>query len=203
MAEIAVELSVAESTASLWVRKVKMDTKAFQRLQQRSVEGHKIRNANYARKKKDAWEFDSKRAKQDILEVFDVSVLAHWRLLAAQLYWCEGDKFSDSMVRFTNSDPLMIAIFLKALRVGFNIDDEKLRAIVHLHEYHDTERQRAYWSKITGIPEKHFYKDYIKPHTGKRKREGYPGCISVRYGDIAVARRLNALYHTFAKDIGA
>lgn len=121
-----------------------------------------------------------------------------WRLCAALIYWCEGAKRNLSNVQFTNSDPKLVSLFLYALRLGFNLDEKRLSALVHLHEYHNEERQLALWSKVTRIPLVQFTKTYWKPHTKIRQRENYPGCINVRYGDASVARRLNAIYTIFA-----
>ena len=108
------------------------------------------------------------------------------------LYWCEGEKHSPAM-RFTNSDPQMLNFFLKLFRSAFKIDESKLRVCLHLHEYHDQRQQKIFWSKITGIPEVQFSKIYLKPNTGLSKKEGYPGCVSLRYFDHKIALELEAL----------
>ena len=69
---------------------------------------------------------------------------------------------------------------------------------MHLHEYHKEEKQRKFWSKITGIPEGQFTKTYWRPHTQKRERENYQGCIRVSYYDAHIACRLHAWYNVFA-----
>lgn len=57
------------------------------------------------------------------------------KLLCAVLFWAEGSK--NGTIKFTNSDPKMISVFLKLFRATFEIDEKKLRAIVHIHEYHN------------------------------------------------------------------
>jgi hypothetical protein len=101
-----------------------------------------------------------------------------------------------------NSDPALIASFLYAFRNSFKLDETRFSARIHLHEYHNEKRQIRFWSKVTGIPLCQFRKSYQKPHTKLRKREGYPGCISVRYGDAALARTLDAVYHAFGEKYG-
>ena len=82
------------------------------------------------------------------------------------------------------------------------LDEKKLRICLHLHEYHSEVRQKQFWSQVTAIPLNQFFKVYKKPHTGKRKKENYPGCVSVRYYDVDVAFALNALWRLFGQSHG-
>ncbi len=118
------------------------------------------------------------------------------KLCASLIFWCEGSKGQTS-VRFTNSDPTLIKLFLNLLRKGFMIDETKLRALIHLHEYHNELQQKAFWSDVTKIPLSQFSRSYLKPHTGKNKRANYPGCLAVYYYDSKVAKELSAIYNAF------
>ena len=88
-----------------------------------------------------------------------------------------------------------------AIRRGFALQEKKFRAIVHLHGYHDDQQQKIFWSKIAGIPLSQFSKSYQKQNTGKRKRENYQGCLSIRYNDATLARMLDALYHAIGNTV--
>ncbi|MFH2063164.1 MAG: hypothetical protein ABIJ46_03355 [bacterium] len=138
-------------------------------------------------------EIDSKNGKMSV---------GDWRMLAAVLYWCEGEKGLSSTLTFANSDPAMVSLFLKSLKNGFDVDLGKFRALVHVHEYHDLDEVRAFWSDITGLSENQFHREYVKPHSGTRKRKDYMGCISIRYSDPVVARKVRSLYHALAKKHG-
>jgi hypothetical protein len=118
------------------------------------------------------------------------------KILCAVLYWAEGAKFTDSRLEFTNSSPKLIKTYLRLLRKGFDIKEEKLRANIHLHEYHDDDKQKKYWSKITNIPLSQFNKSYLKPHTKKRIRKNYPGCVRISYYSADTARRIKAIYES-------
>lgn len=74
---------------------------------------------------------------------------------------------------------------------------------MHLHEYHNEDERLAYWSQITEISQKQFYKTYHKPNTGKSVRKDYPGCIAVKYYDVDILRKLNGIYEVFPESIGA
>ncbi len=118
------------------------------------------------------------------------------KLCCSLIYWCEGGKNLTS-VRFTNSNPTLIKLFLALLRQGFEIKEKKFRGLIHLHEYHNETKQKLFWSTITGIPIKQFSKSFLKPHTGNNTRVNYPGCLAIYYFDAKVAKEVAAIYNTF------
>ncbi len=192
--QLAKEFGVAKSSVSLWVRDVTLSEKDKRLLilhtregLARSHEARTIQKAVWLSKKQD----ESNRIVETVFLNHERDV---WKITAALLFWCEGGKGLNSGIQFMNSDPNMIATFLHALRSGFEIDETKLRALIHLHTYHDRVRQTKFWIQITGIPIERFQGPYIKPNTKKRTREGYPGCISIRYYDKRLAQTLKTLY---------
>jgi hypothetical protein len=114
------------------------------------------------------------------------------RLLCAMIYWCEGAK-RDTSIKFTNSDPALVSLFVGLLREIFELDESKFRVIVHIHEYHLDDEQKKFWSNVTKIPLTQFFRSYQKPHTGISKKENYQGCICVNYFDSNVSRHLLSL----------
>lgn len=131
---------------------------------------------------------------QDTLQNLPMTSRDMAKTICAILFWAEGNK-NFSHIRFTNSDPIMVVTFLKYFRHAYDIDEAKLRACIHLHEYHDTIKTHAYWSEITGIPLRKFRKAYLKPHTGIRKKAHYEGCITIYYFNSSIAHELEALYN--------
>lgn len=196
--DISTALSISKSSVSLWVRDVELPKAIRLKMRQHEIAGRTRGLSAIAARRDLANQVIAKSADEvwSSLALFDKKDF--WKVCAALLFWCEGAKRLSNMA-FTNSDPEMIALYLKALRKGFEIDEKKLSVQLHLHEYHDIEKQIAYWSRIMDIPVNQFNKPYIKPHTGKRKREGYPGCVSLRYGEARLARKLSAIYHAFVK----
>jgi hypothetical protein len=115
------------------------------------------------------------------------------KVLCAMIYHCEGSKSVSKGVNFVNSDPGLIAYFLCLFRSSFDLDEKKFRVCVHLHSYHKKDKQLKFWSKTSNIPLSQFIKPYQKAHSGLYKKEGYQGCIAVRYGDVGIARELKAI----------
>lgn len=196
--EISTILGVAKSSVSLWVRNVRLSSTARKIIEAKFTNGRlrakqaiEQRTANRLRS---AEEFA-----RETLKSFPKNKMTY-RVCCALLYSCEGTRsLNDKDFRFTNSDPRLMSAFLTLLRASFTIDESKFRACVHLHDYHDEKTQLQFWSKTTSIPLSQFIKSYKKSHTGKQRREGYPGCIQVSYNDVSLARQIQAVAREFFK----
>ncbi len=194
---IARTLNIAKSTTSLWVSPIALPKEIRNRLTDNSETGA-ARGRQIMKARRDLIAIENIReAKKNIKMVIPQERDKHfWQFCAALIFWCEGSKrHLSGGVALVNSDPYLITFFLHALRSGFELDERRFSALIHLHEYHNEKHQLAFWSRIAKIPLSQFTRSYRKPHTKKRKRENYPGCVSVRYGDARLARKLDALYH--------
>jgi hypothetical protein len=201
---ISSALKIAKGTASVWLRDLRLSETAKRRLSGNSERGRRKGRQRIATDRAVRQADLAAEATKAVDSVVGNRDRRFWQLCAALLFWCEGSKRPLSTLRFANSDPALISAFLTALRLGFGLDESRFRALVHLHEYHDEAKTMAFWSKLTSIPLAQFHQPYHKPHSGKRQRDGYMGCLSLRYNDANLARKLSALYYAFAqKTIGA
>ncbi len=194
--EISDKLNISKSTSSLWLRNIDLSLKAQQRLQKRKIFGQ-YKTILVRKNKRDKCQKELNKQSSLLLDQFSLDQRLS-KILCSLIYFCEGAKRSDTLVTIINSDPNLIALFLALFRKSFNISEEKFRVIMHLHEYHDENKQKMYWSKITGIVTSQFRKTYIKPNTKKRIRESYPGCVSIRYYDAIIAKELLSLFKVFS-----
>src|SRR3989344_8398446 len=82
-----------------------------------------------------------------------------------------------------NSDPKIISMFLSLLKKCFDFHLEKVRCTVQCRADQDTEELKEYWSSITHVPKKLFYKPLIDPRTkGKpTHNKEYKGVLRVDY----------------------
>ncbi len=200
--EIAEKLNIPQSTSSLWVRNIKLNKKAQERLQKRKLLGYYRAGLTWKKKRVEE-EQRNRQIAQRVIEAIRNDT-SHVKLYCALLYWCEGWKNSDSRqgVRFVNSDPDMIRVFLKFFRKSFNPDEKKFRVLMYLHSYHNEQKQKNFWSKVTKIPPEQFYKTFQKNNTKKRIRENYPGCVALHYNDCKIAREIKAIYKKFSEQVG-
>jgi predicted transcriptional regulator len=193
--EIHEILRVSKSTVSLWVKDVVLSEKAQNRINKNYSNGQLASMATIKEKTNQKNILADNFAK-DVLIKTNLSK-DESLLFCAMLYQCEGSKTIKDSVTFTNSDPSLIRTFLNLFRQSFNLDENKFRVLMHLHNYHDEKLQKEYWSKITGIPIKQFLKTYNKKSTGLYKKEGYQGCIQIRYKDVSIGRKIHAVAKIF------
>ena len=199
--EISNKLDVSKSSASAWTRDISLSGKAKDRLFQRRKRGQEKSSRTIRARTRSNLEEASVYAKNELRNI--VLDNTQIRIMCALLYWCEGEKsLNDGTLSFTNSDPLLAATFVNFLRKGFDLEEDKFRVCVHLHDYHNKKDQLQFWSQTLNISQKQFMKPYYKPHTGKQKREGYAGCASIRYYDTHLARRIQAIAREFLKQQG-
>ena len=116
------------------------------------------------------------------------------RIAGTMLYWAEGYKKNNtSAVAFSNSDPEMIKVFLKFLRIICNVQEKRLRALLFLFKDQDEELFRRYWSKITNIPINQFNMSYIRnsrSDIGTYKRKSKYGTLLLRYADKKLLQQI-------------
>lgn len=199
LGEIVSALGIAKSTASLWSSQVELSSTALAVLANKKINARKKATLTLKRHRKYLIETYNRSAEKTLSKIQLNKELK--KLLCSVFFWTEGGKHTDSYVYFINSDPKMIQVFLNVLRASFSIDEDKLRAMVHVHEYHDEKKIKSFWSEITNIPLNQFSKSYLKSHTKKRIREGYKGSIRIRYYDHKVALELRSLYNKLCEVI--
>lgn len=186
--EIRRKTGVSKSIISGWTKDVRLNAAAKSRILSKIKAGQLKSSKRKLQETKGKLEYYRQEA---ILDLRQVSVNnATAKVICALMYWCEGGKDQFSGVHFTNSDPRLIKSFLYLFRRSFNIDESKLRVCVHLHDYHNIEKQIKFWSKVANIPATQFVKPFLKPHSGKRIKKDYNGCIDIRYHSNDTARQL-------------
>lgn len=108
-------------------------------------------------------------------------------LLGVGLYWAEGtkDKPYDRRenVTFVNSDPGMIEVFLAWLDL-LEVERERLRYAVMIHENADVTGAEQYWADLVGADRSRFHKTTLKKHNPKTARkntgDSYRGCLVIK-----------------------
>lgn len=199
MNEISRALSISKSTASLWIRHISLSVKAQERLTKRTMDGKQQAILKRSAQREILQKQYENEAKT---EIRNIKINRHTaKLLTALLYFCEGAKREQKNVTFINSDPLLIKLFLTLFRTAFPVEEKKFRLLMHLHDYHDEAVQKKFWASVTSIPSTQFMKTYRKKNTQIRLRDAYPGCVSLRYYDAQLAKRLHAMYRVFAQKV--
>ncbi len=114
------------------------------------------------------------------------------RLAGVMLYWAEGCK-GWGTVKFVNSDPAMIRLFLAFLREVCGIWEDRLKLLIHMYPDHKESELIEYWSKVTRVPKENFYKSFL--HNGAKgtyKKKALYGTITINYSDKKLLSRINS-----------
>lgn len=184
--EILVHVPVAKSTLSLWLREVGLSKKQEQRLTEKRIEAQKRGAASRRTQRIELTEKLVKEAQGQVGAMTDREL---W-LMGIMLYWAEGSKEkpwnTGGGVRFSNSDPEMINLFLLWLVESVKIPREEIGFEIYLHEtsLHRLGEVKKYWSKVLRVPLDSFEKVYWKKAKIKTYRknigENYFGLVRVK-----------------------
>jgi hypothetical protein len=124
------------------------------------------------------------------------------KIAGIMLYWGEGTK-NGNTVAFSNSNPKMIVVFLRFLRLICGAQDSRVKALVHIYKDHNEKELVRFWSEVTQIPEKNFYKSFNHgSKTGTYKKTSKYGTLSLRYSDKKLLQVINLWINESAKRFG-
>ena len=138
-----------------------------------------------------AWEVNRKRRKEYLKSVNNrVNHLARLlqnkdnaKIVLATLYLGEGSKKQVGSLMFGNSDPNIVGLFMKLLRFCYIVDEKKFRCTLQCRADQNIAELEKFWSNITKIPLRQFYKARIDPRTIGRKSKNlnYKGVCRIDY----------------------
>lgn len=103
------------------------------------------------------------------------------------LYWAEGQKLPlrGGQVRFANTDPRLMLLFLTLLRRCYALDESKLRVRVHLHWYHNAKKVKRFWMELLGMDELQMLKPILKRRSKVRRfRKNFAGICFINYSSV-------------------
>lgn len=185
--EIAERLGVAKSSVSVWVRDVAFEPKP----RRRSQRGRRRAPNRLARRKQDEIDRLLAEGRERIGALSERDFL----IAGVALYAGEGAK-TDGSVKFANTNPQFISLFVTWLRHFFDIDEARLRLWLYLHEELDLDAANAFWSDLRGIPVEQFgapYRAAADPSIRRTKHEF--GCPSIVYSCSRTHRAIMGLVH--------
>ena len=175
---------IPKSTLSEWFKNIKLSKKQQQRIKDRISDnihrGHVI--ALEVNKEKRKKYLDSVTRRVIHLKKLTVNQDIA-KIIVAMLYLGEGSKTKRGSLMFGNSDPRVIALFLRLLRQCYNINEDKFRCTLQCRADQNIETLERFWSKITNVPLKQFYKARVDSRTiGKKSRKmDYKGVCRIDY----------------------
>ncbi|MFF8999185.1 hypothetical protein ACF1GW_25895 [Streptomyces achromogenes] len=178
---IQAELGCSKSSISLWVRDLPKPEPRYTPEEQRALMNEGLAHLRAARDRER--EETKQRAAAAVGRLSERELF----LVGVGLYWAEGtkDKPYDRRenVTFVNSDPGMIKVFLAWLDL-LQVERERLRFTVMIHENADVEGAERYWADLVGADASAFRKTTLKTHNPKTVRkntkDAYRGCLVIK-----------------------
>ena len=115
-------------------------------------------------------------------------------LIGAALYWAEGNQRDRWRIRFSNSNPAIIALIMRFFREVCNVKEDKFIAEINIHPNTSKEKAKIFWSKISSIHPGQFRKTVVavsKSSKLKRPINTLPyGTLQINISDINLVNRI-------------
>ena len=171
--QIVKEEGFTKSSVSLWVRDIVLTKAQKKKLSERgrSTEGIERRRLKRLFNEQARRQIIFDKAKED----YDSISQRELKLIGIILYLGEGGKTERGSVRVANSDPQVIKIMMRFFREICKVQEDRFRGHIHTFSHVDIKKTEKYWSSVTKIPQKQFYKTYTKPSASSlQKRNKLP-----------------------------
>jgi len=196
--EIEKFLNLPKSTVAWWGKKAKLTKKerniilknSRKKWRKNIVEFNKINAKIRSDKARVIRDTITSKAKTKIDSISKKDLL----LIGTSLFWAEGSKSHRWHLRFANSDPEIIKVMMIFFREICHIPDKKIKALVHIYPKLNYKKVLAFWTKITKLSKKNFWKPQTqisRASKRKRNRNTLPyGTLHLTAGDTAIASQV-------------
>ncbi|MEA3021000.1 MAG: hypothetical protein QOI47_2524 [Actinomycetota bacterium] len=173
MPEIAAELGVSRSSVSLWVREVPYTP----RRPPRSGYDASTRAPNALQRRK------AEEIERLLHEGHErIGRLSERDFLIAGTALYAGEGFKVRPLGMANTDPAILLFFVRWIRHFFDIDEERLKMTLYLHDGLDIDCATSFWSQLVDIPPERFLKPYRAAPDPSIRRSKHPmGCPRITY----------------------
>lgn len=155
--QIKDKLKVSKGSLSLWLAPYPLSPERIREL--RDVNPRRIENY----RKTMAFKWQAKlnvafgKAKKDIGNISDRDLF----ILGFALYWAEGGKTKRGSLYLGNTDPSMLKIYMKWLKL-LGVPKERLKFKLHIYKDMKENKIIDFWKKTLGVKLSQFRKTYVK-----------------------------------------
>ncbi|MCC9710121.1 hypothetical protein E4N62_35595 [Streptomyces sp. MNU76] len=178
--QIQLELGCSRSSISLWVRDLPKPQPRYTPEERQALMHEGLARLRAAENEARS---ESKHAAHQDVQTLSARELF---MVGVALYWAEGAKSKSydrrERVTFVNSDPGVIETYLAWLDL-LDVDRERPRYRVLIHESADVEAAHRYWAELVQVDTSVFARPTLKRHNPKTVRkntgEDYHGCLVV------------------------
>jgi len=196
--EIHQVIKISKSTLSIWLRDIPLNARQKNALIGRQKSRYAGAKANQRKRIERTRQIVDQAKKEATIFIDDPLFLA-----GVMLYWAEGTKRSNETVKLTNSDPEMIKLMMRWFRSICKVPERKFRIALSIHTLHNRPNVEKYWSDITKVPLKQFYKIQVKTTSFLSKRNPlYNGTCTITICNRDLFRRIEGWRTGLLKEIG-
>jgi hypothetical protein len=199
--EIYKALRIPKSTLCSWFKNTVLSDEARERLATRvhegSINGLLTLNKSQTKEAKRRADATNTKAKNEIELMSKKELL----LVGTALYWAEGYKRlrikdgkerTSHPIRFVNTDPDMIRIFMRFLLEVCEIDSRNIILTMRLYPHINEDAARTYWMAVTGLPLEQFRRSTFLI-SGASK--GIRPFVRLPYGTLQIDVNSTAKFH--------
>lgn len=180
--DIKDNLCVSKSSVSVWVRDIELTKE-----QKDALTAKKSHNRLFGDDSPIRQKHLKIREKYKLLgrKLYNKYKLDPLFVCGCALYWAEGDKRRNE-IAFSNSDPAMMALFLKFLKKYFDVKKEDIKFKIHTHKDNEKSLESIldYWKNLLDLDDDNINKEYVdqRPTSGKRGRKNilHNGIATIR-----------------------
>ncbi|TSC56915.1 MAG: Resolvase helix-turn-helix protein [Parcubacteria group bacterium Greene0714_21] len=201
--EITTKLGIPKATLSGWFTGLVLSEKAHARIQRRVHEGSLRGLIKKNQLQTHLAQQQAKQIRKDAKLVIKKLSQRELLLIGTALYWGEGYKKpiikngkerTYHKISLSNTDPILVKVFLEFLKNILKIPESRVRAGVRIFKHTNEQTALKYWQEITGLPKNQFEKVYYgisKSSLGKRPYNRLPfGTIQISVGDTQNFHRI-------------
>lgn len=197
-------LSISKSTLSNWCQGVVLPSWYNEKIKE-------LNNKNFTRARAMALasirrkrELHLKKVQKGAATVFEKFNKESLKVALAMLYLGEGAKWKGhSGLMLGSSDPNIILLYISLLRECYNIAIEQLKCRVSYRADQNINKLEQYWSSVTRISRKNFYKTKPDPRTSgkKTRRPDYMGVCVVTCAGARIQLELEAIANLLSQKL--
>jgi hypothetical protein len=187
LTDIAAELDISYNMVRQWCRDIELSDAQLEKMKE---EDPKLAAQQKGAQKIKRDALEQRLAYQDAgREQTHEGSLLH--LIGCMLYWGEGAKHRQQL-RFINTDPNMLKLFVKFLRQELQVPDEKisLRVLTHTENQDEWIHIQAYWVDFLELPKETKVGIQLKMGTQSRKKRYLNGICAINVYSIEVVQHV-------------
>ncbi|OIO45649.1 MAG: hypothetical protein AUJ24_00230 [Parcubacteria group bacterium CG1_02_36_42] len=175
--KISKELDIPKSTLSDWFSNFRWSQKIKKELERKANYIARKRLRLICKARREYWEKWREEFRKEACKEFPLLLKDPLFITGINLYWAEGDsKLKNGRVELVNTDPRMIALFVKFLRKIVRVPDDKIFAWLTIYPDLSENRCRSFWSRNIGLAPKSFHKTQVIYGRHPTKKVEYGMC---------------------------